>query len=157
MTKYRRTAATSNDRIQVEEYAGSIPKDVKLLSSMFHVGKSLSQMAAMLYGINDATHKAKVNRELRKAIIAYPALFGTVKPPERANTPEFHVMVNGAVTKNTHYQVETAIQEAQKLSGELHLPVLILRAVGIVKPTDIVITETTLSLGATDQDEFLGI
>jgi hypothetical protein len=157
MKKQQRTPSTSVHTIHVEEYAQPIPKDVKYLSSMFHLRKSLREMAKMLYGINDGAHKAKVNRELKKAMINYPALFGTVKPPSRVNTPEFYVMVNGALTELIHYQVETAIQEAQKLSGELHKDVVILRAVGIVKPTDIVITETTLRIGASNEDELLGI
>ena len=157
MKKLRKGAASSTERIHVEEYAGSIPKDAKILSTMFHLKKSLSEMAKMLYGSTESSYKSKVHRELQKAIKSYPALFGTVKPPEKVNDIEFHVMINGALTNYTHSKLESAIQEAQKLVGEQHVSAVILRAVGVVKPTDIVITETTLSVGASDKDEFLGI
>jgi hypothetical protein len=52
------------------------PPNILLMANLFKANKTLMQMAEIIYNKRDDKHKAKVNRELKKAIKDYPKIFG---------------------------------------------------------------------------------
>jgi hypothetical protein len=61
---------------EMAEVATTAPQDVLVAAALLRSGKSIAQMAEVLYGKNDATHKTKMNRYLKKWIKEYPRVFG---------------------------------------------------------------------------------
>jgi hypothetical protein len=52
------------------------PLNILYMAQLFKMNKTLSQMAELIYKKRDAAHKARINRELKRAIKDYPKVFG---------------------------------------------------------------------------------
>lgn len=61
---------------EMAEIATTAPQDVIVAAALLRSGKSITQMAAVIYGKSDSKHKTKMNRALKKWIKDYPRVFG---------------------------------------------------------------------------------